>query len=118
MASRAGNRKSPPVFVFTFAGGLWGFLYSVFSSGIVSVFLQCCKIRHNPCYLGNLRDFRVLGTAMYLVHRCCDDEALDAVLGEDVVVAAAEGFFECWRSDPLGNGALIVFCGHAVSGVS
>ena len=43
--------KAPPVFVFTFAGGLWGFLYSVFSSGIVSVFLQCCKIRHNPCYL-------------------------------------------------------------------
>ncbi len=66
-----------------------------FHPGSVSVFLQCCKIRHNPCYLGNLRDFRVLGTAMYLVHRCCDDEALDAVLGEDVVVAAAEGFFEC-----------------------
>ena len=113
MASRAGNRKSPPVFVFTFAGGLWGFLYSVFSSGIVSVFLQCCKIRHNPCYLGNLRDFRVLGTAMYLVHRCCDDEALDAVLGEDVVVAAAEGFFECGGQTLFGNGALIVFCGHA-----
>ena len=50
---------------------------------------------------------------MYLVHRCCNDEALDAVLGEDVVVAAAEGFFECGGQTLFGNGALIVFCGHA-----
>ena len=81
--------------------GFGDFCILFFSSGIVSVFLQCCKIRHNPCYLGNLRDFRVLGTAMYLVHRCCDDEALDAVLGEDVVVAAAEGFFRMQRSGLL-----------------
>ena len=50
---------------------------------------------------------------MYLVHRCCDDEALDAVLGEDVVVAAAEGFFECGGQTLFGNGALVMPCGIA-----
>ena len=81
--------------------GFGDFCILFFHPGSVSVFLQCCKIRHNPCYLGNLRDFRVLGTAMYLVHRCCDDEALRCRAGRRRCCRCRRRFFRMRRSDPL-----------------
>ena len=99
VASRAGNRKSPPVFVFTSAGGLWGFLRILFfRPGPVQASCGAARLYHNPRHLGYLRDFCVLGAAVYLIHRGCDDKPFDAVLCKDVVVAAAESFFRMQRS--------------------
>lgn len=92
VASRAGNRKSPPVFVFTSADGLWGFLRILF---FVRDLFRLPAVRQDwpqSAPPGLSLGFCVLGAAVYLIHRGCDDKPFDAVLCKDVVVAAAESF--------------------------
>ena len=89
-------------FLFSYLpAGFGDFCILFFRPGPVSGFLRCGKIGHNPRHLGYLRDFCVLGTAMYLVHRCCDDKALRCRAVQRRCCRCRRKFFRMRRSDPL-----------------
>ena len=72
-----------------------------FRPGSVSGFLRCGKIGHNPRHLGYFRDFCVLGAAVYLIHRGCDDKALRCRAARKRYCRCRRRFFRMRRSDPL-----------------